>query len=73
MPDVLKRTAYTAAYDRRLRHPAWVSLDSLKALLNELRLTPLIAIHVSCQIDCGTSHCRELGEGTRCLDTCCTI
>ncbi|KAK8854776.1 hypothetical protein IAR55_003515 [Kwoniella newhampshirensis] len=24
-PDVLKRTAYTAAYDRRLRHPAWTA------------------------------------------------
>ncbi|WWD19078.1 hypothetical protein CI109_103536 [Kwoniella shandongensis] len=24
-PDILKRTAYTAAYDRRLRHPAWTA------------------------------------------------
>lgn len=23
-PDIIKRIAYTAAYDRRLRHPAWV-------------------------------------------------
>lgn len=25
MPDLLVRKAYTAAYDRRLRHPSWVS------------------------------------------------
>ncbi|WWC93795.1 hypothetical protein V866_000631 [Kwoniella sp. B9012] len=24
-PDILKRTAYTAAYDRRLKHPAWTA------------------------------------------------
>ncbi|ODN78749.1 hypothetical protein L202_04312 [Cryptococcus amylolentus CBS 6039] len=24
-PDILKRVAYTAAYDRRLRHPAWTA------------------------------------------------
>ncbi|KAK4688590.1 hypothetical protein P7C73_g1523, partial [Tremellales sp. Uapishka_1] len=24
-PDILKRTAYTAAYDRRLRHPSWTA------------------------------------------------
>ena len=24
IPDVIKRTAYTAAYDRQKRHPAWV-------------------------------------------------
>jgi endonuclease G len=25
IPDVIKRTAYTAAYDRKHQHPAWVS------------------------------------------------
>ncbi|WWC71552.1 uncharacterized protein I206_105510 [Kwoniella pini CBS 10737] len=25
IPDILKRTAYTAAYDRRLQHPAWTA------------------------------------------------
>ncbi|EIW67252.1 hypothetical protein TREMEDRAFT_69745 [Tremella mesenterica DSM 1558] len=24
-PDIIQRTAYTAAYDRRLRHPAWTA------------------------------------------------
>jgi endonuclease G len=24
-PDIIKRVAYTAAYDRRMKHPAWVS------------------------------------------------
>lgn len=24
-PDIIKRVAYTAAYDRRLRHPAWTA------------------------------------------------
>jgi endonuclease G len=24
VPDVIKREAYTAAYDRRMRHPSWV-------------------------------------------------
>ncbi len=24
IPDILRRTAYVAAYDRRLKHPAWV-------------------------------------------------
>lgn len=28
VPDLLVRKAYTAAYDRRLRHPAWVSSES---------------------------------------------
>jgi endonuclease G len=26
IPDIIKREAYTAAYDRRMRHPAWVCL-----------------------------------------------
>ncbi|ORX38537.1 hypothetical protein BD324DRAFT_577661 [Kockovaella imperatae] len=25
VPDIIKRTAYTAAYDRKLRHPAWTA------------------------------------------------
>ncbi|KAL7422771.1 nuclease [Cryptotrichosporon argae] len=25
VPDIIKRTAYTAAYDRRLRHPSWTA------------------------------------------------
>lgn len=26
-PDILHRTSYVAAYDRRMRHPAWVSSE----------------------------------------------
>lgn len=34
VPDLLVRKAYTAAYDRRMRHPAWVSyLSKLQQLL----------------------------------------
>ena len=29
IPDILKRTAYVAAYDRRLRHPSWASRPHL--------------------------------------------
>lgn len=28
IPDVIKRAAYTAAYDRRMRHPSWVCITS---------------------------------------------
>lgn len=34
-PDIIKRIAYTAAYDRRLKHPAWVSTSS--SVLQQIR------------------------------------
>jgi len=40
IPDILKRTAYVAAYDRRLRHPSWASLritPPVLALINSRR------------------------------------
>ncbi|WVQ81843.1 hypothetical protein IAT38_003970 [Cryptococcus sp. DSM 104549] len=43
-PDIIKRTAYTAAYDRRLRHPAWTA-EHLTA--TSLARTPPPQLHTT--------------------------
>lgn len=58
-PDILKRTAYVAAYDRRLRHPSWASTPihstspSLQLIPNPVRTT-----------DSGTPNSRKSRQGT---------
>lgn len=58
--DLLVRKAYVAAYDRRLRHPAWVSPENVVYLVASLTLVVdrgALDSHITGKVVCRNASC----------------